>query len=98
MTKDGVFIALHDGSLKRTTDITAHPEFAERAKIDKKGAKYWVPEDFTLAEIRSLRCRQGAAGRPKDFDGQEGIPTLLATFPAPAAPPICLFILNSAQY
>ncbi|MEN9360549.1 MAG: hypothetical protein RL095_2084 [Verrucomicrobiota bacterium] len=76
MTKDGVFIALHDGSLNRTTDVAAHPEFADRAKVDKKGEKYWVPGDFTLAEIRSLRCRQGTAGRPKDFDGKEGIPTL----------------------
>lgn len=76
MTRDGVLIALHDGSLNRTTDVAAHPEFADRAKLDAKGGKYWVPADFTLAEIRTLRCRQGTAGRPKDFDGKEGIPTL----------------------
>jgi glycerophosphoryl diester phosphodiesterase len=75
-TKDGIFIALHDGSLKRTTDVAAHPEFTGRAKPDKKGAPAWAPGDFTLAELRTLRCRHGTAGRPKDFDGQEGIPTL----------------------
>jgi glycerophosphoryl diester phosphodiesterase len=76
LTKDGIFIALHDGSLNRTTDVAAHPEFAGRAKLNKQGAPSWSPGDFTLAEIRTLRCRQGTAGRPKDFDGKEGIPTL----------------------
>lgn len=76
LTQDGIFIALHDGSLNRTTDIAAHPEFAGRARLDRKGGKFWPPGDFTLAEIRTLRCRQGTGGRPKDFDSKEGIPTL----------------------
>ena len=76
LTKDGVFIALHDSSLNRTTDVAAHPEFAHLAKLDKKGNKVWEPGDFSLSEIRALRTRQGTVGRPKDFDGQEEIPTL----------------------
>lgn len=76
LTKDGVLIALHDSSLNRTTDVAAHPEFAHLAKLDKKGNKVWEPSDFSLSEIRALRTRQGTVGRPKDFDGQEGIPTL----------------------
>lgn len=76
-TKDGVLIALHDTSLNRTTDVAAHSEFAARAKYDRTGAKIWSPGDFTLAEIKSLRNRQGTKGRPNDFDGKEGIPTLL---------------------
>lgn len=76
MTKDGVFIALHDVSLNRTTDVALHPEFESRAKRDLKGGKFWVPGDFTLAEIRTLRCIQGTAGRSKEFDGREPIPTL----------------------
>jgi glycerophosphoryl diester phosphodiesterase len=76
LTKDGVFIALHDSSLDRTTDVAAHPEFAHLAKLDKKGNKVWEPGDFLLSEIRALRTRQGTMGRPKDFDGQEEIPTL----------------------
>jgi len=75
LTKDGVFIALHDASLNRTTDVATRPEFAGRAKPDKKGAPSWSPGDSTLAEIRTLRCHQGTAGRPKEFDNQEGIPT-----------------------
>lgn len=76
LTSDGVFIALHDDSLNRTTDVVAHAEFESRAKWNKKGQKVWLPGDFTLAEIRTLRCIQGTAGRPKEFDGREPIPTL----------------------
>jgi glycerophosphoryl diester phosphodiesterase len=39
LTKDGVFIALHDSSLNRTTDVAAHREFAHLAKLDKTGIK-----------------------------------------------------------
>ena len=74
-TKDGIFIALHDASLNRTTDVASHPEFAPLARL-KLGVAAWLPGDFTLAEIRTLRCRQGTTGRAKDFDGKEGIPTL----------------------
>jgi glycerophosphoryl diester phosphodiesterase len=76
LTSDGVFIALHDETLNRTTDVAGHPEFEPRAKLNKKGQKVWLPGDFTLAEIRTLRCVQGTAGRPKEFDGREPIPTL----------------------
>ena len=75
-TKDGVFIALHDATLNRTTDVALHPEFAERATLDKKGQKIWMPKDFLLSEIRVLRTRQGTQGRTDQFDGKEGIPTL----------------------
>lgn len=74
-TKDGVFIALHDASLNRTTDVASRTEFAKLARL-KLGVAAWFPGDFTLAEIRTLRCRQGIAGRPKEFDDKEGIPTL----------------------
>lgn len=76
MTKDRVFIALHDNSLNRTTDVATKPEFAAKARQDDKGKPYWVPEDFTLAELKTLRTRQGTAKRPAEFDGQEAIPTL----------------------
>jgi len=75
LTKDGVFICLHDATLERTTDVADRPEFAARAKPDKKGVPRWSAADFTLAEIRSLKARQGQAGRSRDFDGREGIPT-----------------------
>jgi glycerophosphoryl diester phosphodiesterase len=75
-TKDGVFIALHDATLNRTTDVALRPEFAERAKLDKKGQKIWMPGDFLLSEIRLLKTKQGTQGRDGQFDGKEGIPTL----------------------
>lgn len=76
MTKDGVFIALHDNSLNRTTDVAIKPEFVAKARHDDKGKPYWVPEDFTLAELKTLRTRQATAKRPAEFDGLETIPTL----------------------
>ena len=76
ISKDGVFIALHDATLNRTTDIAAHTEFADRAKVDKAGNPIWFPADFTLAELRTLKCRQGTGRRSKQYDGAETIPTL----------------------
>lgn len=75
LTKDGVLVCLHDGTLERTTDVADRPEFAERAKPDKKGVPRWPAADFTLAEITSLKARQGHSGRSRDFDGRVGIPT-----------------------
>ncbi len=75
-TKDGVFIALHDATLNRTTDVDLHPEFADRAKLDKRGQKIWMPQDFLLSEIRTLRTKQGTKGRTASFDAKEGVPTL----------------------
>lgn len=76
MTKDKVFIALHDDSLNRTTDVATKPEFANRAHLDAKGRLLWFPADFTLAEIKTLRTKQGTARRATDFDGKETIPSL----------------------
>jgi glycerophosphoryl diester phosphodiesterase len=75
LTQDGVWIALHDATLNRTTDIADHPEFAERARPDGKGGKAWFPGAFTLAELKTLRLRQGYPGRPRTHDGKESIPT-----------------------
>ena len=75
-TKDGVFIALHDDSLNRTTDVAAKPEFAARARKDNKGRPYWFPADFTLAEIKTLRTKQANSRRSAQFDNKEAIPTL----------------------
>jgi glycerophosphoryl diester phosphodiesterase len=71
-----VFIALHDQSLNRTTDIAEHAEFEPRARLDKTGRKVWLPGDFSLAELRTLRCIQGTAGRSKEFDRLEPVPML----------------------
>uniref|UniRef100_A0A2A4K6M5 glycerophosphodiester phosphodiesterase n=1 Tax=Heliothis virescens TaxID=7102 RepID=A0A2A4K6M5_HELVI len=58
MTKDGVIIARHDNELGLTTDVAQHPEFADRYRtqsVDGKEVSGWFTEDFTLAEIKTLR-------------------------------------------
>jgi len=75
-THDGIFICLHDASLERTTDVADRAEFAGRARLDDDGVPRWYPGDFTLAEIRTLRTRQGKPDRSREFDGIESIPTL----------------------
>ena len=76
ITQDGLFVAIHDETLERTTNVAEHPEFADRAVVNEKGRPTWRVGDFTLAELQTLRTRQGRPGRPHDFDGGETIPTL----------------------
>jgi glycerophosphoryl diester phosphodiesterase len=78
-TKDGVLVARHDRYLSTTTDVADHPVFAERKRANNDPADaprddWWV-EDFTLAELRTLRARQPFPGRSKEFDGFYEIPT-----------------------
>ncbi|MEQ8179653.1 MAG: glycerophosphodiester phosphodiesterase family protein [Amphiplicatus sp.] len=78
-TKDGVLVARHDRYLSTTTDVADRPEFADRKRgnddpNDSPRADWWV-EDFTLAELKTLRARQPFPGRSKEFDGLYEIPT-----------------------
>lgn len=44
-----------------TTDVAEHPEFADRLavrELDGERVAGWFAEDFTLAEIRTLRARE----------------------------------------
>ncbi len=76
ITKDGHLVARHDRYLSTTTDVATRPEFADR-KIEKLGhdGADWFIEDFTLAEIKTLRAVQPRAGRSTEFDGLYEIPT-----------------------
>lgn len=60
-TKDGVLVVRHENEIGGTTDVAEHPEFADR-KVTKlvDGVPYtgWFTEDFTLAEIKTLRVRE----------------------------------------
>ena len=78
-TKDGVLVARHDRYLSTTTDVADRPEFADRKRAnddagDTPREDWWV-EDFTLAEMKTLRARQPFPGRSKEFDGLYEIPT-----------------------
>lgn len=92
ITKDGVLVARHenaiailnaDGSVKEaTTDVVDRPEFAARKatrSIDGQAITGWFTEDFTLAELKTLRARERIpAQRPANvaYNGQFEIPTL----------------------
>lgn len=82
-TGDGVLIARHEPSLKSTTDVASRPEFADRMTtkvIDGVTfADDWFAEDFTLAEIKTLRAVERIPQvRPDNtqYDGQFEVPTL----------------------
>ena len=60
ITKDGVLVARHENYINDTTNVADHPEFASRKTtktIDGKTLTGWFVEDFTLAEIKTLRAR-----------------------------------------
>jgi glycerophosphoryl diester phosphodiesterase len=81
MTRDGVLIARHENEIGGTTDVAQHPEFATRRRtqvIDGETMTGWFTEDFTLAEIKSLRARERLPElRPGNcaFDGRFTVPT-----------------------
>ncbi|SCG13491.1 glycerophosphoryl diester phosphodiesterase, partial [Streptomyces sp. MnatMP-M27] len=64
-TKDGHLVCRHENDITATTDVSAHPEFADR-KTTKTvdGAKLtgWFTEDFTLAELKTLRAKERIPG------------------------------------
>ena len=77
MTKDGVLIARHDRYLSSTTNVADHPEFADRKRVQSGfwGERDdWWAEDFTLAEIKTLRARQPFPGRSTAQDDLYQVP------------------------
>jgi glycerophosphoryl diester phosphodiesterase len=61
LTKDGVLVARHENEISGTTDVATKPEFADRKRtktIDGRSVTGWFTEDFTLAELKTLRCRE----------------------------------------
>jgi len=61
MSKDGALIVRHENEISGTTDVTDHPEFAARRttkRIDGTAITGWFTEDFTFAELRTLRARE----------------------------------------
>lgn len=82
MTKDGVLVCRHDRYLSTTTDVASHPEFADRKRradsLDQGADPYrddWWVEDFTLAELKTLRAVQAFPDRDHQYDGLYEIPT-----------------------
>jgi glycerophosphoryl diester phosphodiesterase len=78
ITRDGVLIARHENEISETTDVSARPEFADRRtsrRIDGVEVSGWFAEDFTLAEIKTLRARERLPFRDHSWDGRFEIPT-----------------------
>jgi glycerophosphoryl diester phosphodiesterase len=81
-TKDGILVARHENDITDTTDVADRPEYAgRRTKKTIDGVEHsgWFTEDFTLAELKTLRARERLPLlRPENarFDGQFDVPTL----------------------
>ncbi|MEI5672048.1 MULTISPECIES: glycerophosphodiester phosphodiesterase [unclassified Nocardioides] len=80
-TKDGVLVARHENEIGTTTDVADHPEFADRRTtkvVDGVPLTGWFTEDFTLAELKSLRAIERLPQvRPDNtaYDGRFEVPT-----------------------
>ena len=80
-TKDHVLVARHENNITATTDVADHPEFADREttkQIDGVAQTGWFTEDFTLAELKTLRAKERLPDvRPANtrFDGRYEVPT-----------------------
>ena len=80
-TSDHVLVARHENNIAETTNVADHPEFAARhttKTIDGNPMTGWFTEDFTLAELRTLRARERLPDlRPANtaFDGLYQVPT-----------------------
>ena len=81
VTKDGVLVCRHENDISGTTDVADHANFTSRRvtkTVDGREITGWFTEDFTLAELKTLRCRERLPQlRPANaaYNGQEPIPT-----------------------
>jgi len=60
-TKDGHLVCRHENDITGTTDVADHPEFADRKatkSVDGTSLTGWFTEDFTLAELKTLRATE----------------------------------------
>ncbi|PXY34590.1 glycerophosphodiester phosphodiesterase [Prauserella sp. PE36] len=82
ITKDGVLVARHEPEIGGTTDVAERPEFADRKTtkvLDGTPVTGWFAEDFTLAELKTLRAKERIPDlRPNNtiYDGRFEVPTL----------------------
>ena len=78
MTSDRQLIARHEPMLDGTTDVATKFAATRRTTrmVDGVSTTAYFANDFTLAEIRTLRAVQPGAGRPQQYNGLYRIPTL----------------------
>jgi len=75
-TKDGVLIARHENEIGGTTDVADRfPDRKTTKTVDGQAVTGWFSEDFTLAEIKTLRAKERLATRSHAYDGQFPVAT-----------------------
>ena len=81
-TKDRVLVARHENEIGGTTDVAQHPQFAGRRTtkvVDGVPITGWFTEDFTLAELKTLRAVERLPVVRQEntlYDGLFEVPTL----------------------
>ncbi|RLU85020.1 glycerophosphodiester phosphodiesterase [Streptomyces griseocarneus] len=80
-TKDGHLVCRHENDITATTDVATRKEFASRKTtktVDGEKHTGWFTEDFTLAELKTLRAIERIPGnrqRNTLYDGRWDVPT-----------------------
>ncbi|MBP0933399.1 glycerophosphodiester phosphodiesterase [Streptomyces sp. KCTC 0041BP] len=80
-TKDGHLVCRHENEIGGTTDVADHPAFAARRttkSVDGVSVTGWFTEDFTLAELKTLRAKEripAVRQRNTLYDGRWAVPT-----------------------
>ncbi|GHF39695.1 glycerophosphoryl diester phosphodiesterase [Streptomyces mashuensis] len=80
-TKDGHLVCRHENDITATTDVASRPEFASRKTtktVDGEAHTGWFTEDFTLAELKTLRAKERIPGTRQHntlYDGVWQVPT-----------------------
>ncbi|MFE4636500.1 glycerophosphodiester phosphodiesterase [Streptomyces sp. NPDC056773] len=80
-TRDGHLVCRHENEIGGTTDVADHLEFASRKTtktVDGVPVTGWFTEDFTLAELKTLRAKERIPAlrqRNTLYDGRWEVPT-----------------------
>ncbi|MER7534254.1 glycerophosphodiester phosphodiesterase [Streptomyces sp. NPDC097704] len=80
-TRDGHLVCRHENDITGTTDVADHPEFASRKTtktVDGTALTGWFTEDFTLAELKTLRAKERIPATRQEntlYDGRWTVPT-----------------------
>ncbi len=75
-TKDGVLVARHENEIGTTTDVAEKFPARKTVKVvDGDSMRGWFTEDFTLAELKTLRAKERLAFRSHANDGLYAVPT-----------------------
>src|SRR5680860_655647 len=78
-TRDGVLVVRHENEISGTTDVASRHDFADRRTrklIDGTVLAGWFTEDFTWAELSTLRARERMPKTRQSsasFDGEHPI-------------------------